>query len=75
MKTYTIKPLVWRKTRRGEQAGYFTVWQRGDKKGCMWEHYEGFNRKYGETDTIEAAKAKAQELHEQELLKYLEPTE
>lgn len=74
MKTYTIKPLEWGKTHKGYKAGNFEVFQISGNNAYMWVYYEkdGYNLQYDKTDTIEAAKAKAQELHEAELMKHLQ---
>jgi len=73
MKTYTIKPLEWENSRDRLFCGKYII-QHGvafyelqyKEKGAVHFH---------DLPTISACKAKAQELHEQELLKYLEPTE
>lgn len=74
MKTYRIKPLEWEDNNTVKLTkaafGYAQINREGRKEWSMLH-----KRQILDFDSLKAAKAKAQELHERELLKYLEPTE
>lgn len=82
MKTYTIKPLEWVEFKHHPLYAIFAIAGRSSitiqesRHGRYDLHFEDIagilcdiREKF---DTLEAAKAKAQELHEAELMKYLQ---
>ena len=75
MKTYTIKPLEWVKNGDSHSsigAICFLV----EKEAIQhWELYASDEGNCGVFTSLKAAKAKAQELHEHELAKYLQEVE
>lgn len=71
MKTYTIKPLVWKEYGWGLESPAGSIFL--PKYSGVFSLATKWQKSLH--PSIESAKAKAQELHEAELLKYLEPTE
>lgn len=74
MKTYRIKPLEWKKNGGSHLAIGVSSFLIEKEASQHWELYAYRDGATGIFTTLKAAKAKAQELHEQELMKYLEPT-
>ena len=82
MKTYTIKPLEWRQSMNKHFANDKTIIYKVEHGGKYGEDNTEYVMQYKDSDlwldgfkNLEAAKAKAQELHESELAKYLQEVE
>lgn len=79
MKTYRIKPLKWEENAisRSLESGIYTIhtFDPITCQPCAKLRRSSIFERPMPFPSVEAAKAKAQELHEQELLKYLEEIE